>query len=317
MRRWAPALLLALCACAQPALLPRSPVAATPAVAIQAEAIPLDPAQPDGKTALGAFTYAGGLVLTSSETSRLHGLSDLKVTADGALLAVNDEADLLKARIVLDAQGRLVGVTDARLTGLAGAGGATLQGKQESDSEGVTLTPRGDLLVSFEEHDRILLYPADGSPARAAPSPDVKFPFNLGMEGLAAYPETGADAYLVGGEASGQTWICRLGGGCTDDRLVPKPPDYGLVAIAVVPGDRIAYLLRAWDPVRGNRVTLTIWSAGGEVARMDLARPLNIDNFEGLAAAPGRDGRIRFYLISDDNFSAQQRTLLMAFDWRP
>jgi hypothetical protein len=26
---------------------------------------------------------------------------------------------------------------------------------------------------------------------------------------------------------------------------------------------------------------------------------------------------IRFYLISDDNGSATQRTLLLAFDWRP
>ena len=80
---------------------------------------------------------------------------------------------------------------------------------------------------------------------------------------------------------------------------------------------RIAYLLRAWDPVRGNRVTLTLQdSKGAEVARMDLAKPLTIDNFEGLAAVPGPNGAIRFYLISDDNFSSSQRTLLVAFDFK-
>jgi hypothetical protein len=32
---------------------------------------------------------------------------------------------------------------------------------------------------------------------------------------------------------------------------------------------------------------------------------------------PRADGAIRFYLLSDDNFSKLQRTLLLAFDWRP
>ena len=49
---------------------------------------------------------------------------------------------------------------------------------------------------------------------------------------------------------------------------------------------------------------------------MSLRRPLTVDNFEGLAAVPGQDGAIRFYVISDDNFSSRQRTLLLAFDWK-
>jgi hypothetical protein len=38
---------------------------------------------------------------------------------------------------------------------------------------------------------------------------------------------------------------------------------------------------------------------------------------EGIAAVERAGGKIRFYLLADDNFSAQQRTLLMAFDWTP
>lgn len=41
---------------------------------------------------------------------------------------------------------------------------------------------------------------------------------------------------------------------------------------------------------------------------------LTIDNFEGVAAKEMQDGRVRLYLISDDNFSSSQRTLLMVFD---
>jgi hypothetical protein len=41
---------------------------------------------------------------------------------------------------------------------------------------------------------------------------------------------------------------------------------------------------------------------------------LTIDNFEGIAAKEMPDGRVRLFVISDDNFSASQRTLLMIFD---
>jgi hypothetical protein len=40
----------------------------------------------------------------------------------------------------------------------------------------------------------------------------------------------------------------------------------------------------------------------------------NIDNFEGIAAREMPDGHIRLYVISDNNFSTSQRTLLYVFD---
>jgi hypothetical protein len=337
--RWAAlGLALALAACAQPPILPKTPIPGGPAIRIKAESVPLDPSKPDVHLPtvdgcvvasdtdrhgplkppdLPGFHYAGGLVLTSDDTSRLHGLSDLKIDANGRLLAESDEGDLLRARVMLDSECHLIGVTDGRMTFLNGVDGKPLQSKQEADSEGVALLATGDMLVSFEEHDRILVYPAKGGPPREAPSPDVKFPFNLGMEALAAYPKAGPDAYVVGGEASGQTWICKLSGGCVADRLVAKPAEYGLVAVAPLPDGRIAYLVRAWDPVRGSRISLVLYDPkGAEIARLDLAKPLTVDNFEGLAAVPGQTGDIRFYLISDDNFSPSQRTLLLAFDWK-
>ena len=41
------------------------------------------------------------------------------------------------------------------------------------------------------------------------------------------------------------------------------------------------------------------------------------DPFEAIAAVPAKDGSVRFYLLSDDNFQSSQRTLLLAFDWKP
>jgi hypothetical protein len=41
---------------------------------------------------------------------------------------------------------------------------------------------------------------------------------------------------------------------------------------------------------------------------------VTMDNFEGVAARRMPDGRVRLYIVSDDNFSASQRTLLMIFE---
>jgi hypothetical protein len=56
---------------------------------------------------------------------------------------------------------------------------------------------------------------------------------------------------------------------------------------------------------------------GATLDELALAAPLTVDNYEGVAALPRPDGSVRFYVISDDNFSRLPRTLLLAFDWRP
>ena len=322
----------ALAGCAREAApaLPSHPVRAGSAITVEAQPVPQftdnrpQPAAcadgPPSSTSCGGFTYAGGLALTSPDTSRLHGLSDLKVWPDGRLLAMGDEGDMLQAQLALAADGRPRGLTNARLSAVDGEDGQPLpsRGKEWSDAEGIAELANGDRLVSLEEHDRILIYPHGGGAPRLAPSPDVKFPFNSGMEALAAYPAAGPDAYIVGGEASGELFICHLAGACAKDRTVQKPLEFGLTAVAPLPGGRLAYLLRAYDPLRGARAILRVDGAHGE--RLDewkIERPATVDNFEGLAAVPRKGGIVRFYLISDDNFSSSQRTLLLAFDWKP
>lgn len=321
MRPWAGAVAaaLALSACSGQPPLPAHPIAAGPQVGVQATPVPLLAANP-AQDRVGAFVYAGGVELTSADTSRLHGLSDLKVWPDGRLLSVSDEGDVFEGRLVLDGAGRLVGVTGGKLWPLTGEDGQPLSahGKQESDSEGIAELANGDRLVSLERDDRILLYPAAGGPPRRAPSPNVVFPDNLGMEALTDAPALGPDAYIVGGEASGQTWICRLSSGCADSVLVAKSEEFGLTAVTPLPGGGRAYLLRAFSVLQGVRILLRVTDAGGTtVDELKLAAPLTVDNLEGIAALPQADGSVRFYLISDDNFSKLQRTLLLAFDWRP
>ena len=324
MTRGAILLALALGACAPIAELPRAPLPYGAPITIDAEPLQLDPADPAHQQ-IGNFHYAGGVRLTSRDTARLHGLSDLKVWPDGRVLAVSDQSDVLEARLALDKDGRLAGLTDARISTLKDGKGVDwyASGQKEFDSEGFAEFPNGDRLATFEQHDRILLYPKGGGAPRPAPMPDIKYDFNHGIESLATEPLVGPDAYRVGVESTGQTFICRLSAACTPDVKFDLE-GLEMASIDVLPDGRLAYLLRNYLPARGNVVRLRIADRQGKVIDgMEIARPLTVDNFEGLAAAPQKDGSTRFYIVVDDNFGTYdgkptgQTTLFMAFDWRP
>jgi hypothetical protein len=99
--------------------------------------------------------------------------------------------------------------------------------------------------------------------------------------------------------------------------------------MAQLPDGRLLMLLRdtAWglppftsalaiaDPPPADPAERTVWRAR---LLLDLDAILPRENYEGLAIAPQDDGRIAIWLISDDNFSALQRTLLakLVFDPR-
>lgn len=323
MRRFGGLLAAVLLAgCLQvPPRLPPAPVPHGAAIAVDAEPVPLDPRDP-ARDRIGNFAYAGGVVITSAQTARLHGLSDLKVTADGRLLAVGDQSDLLEARIVLDAAGRLAGLADARLSALKDEAGVDLYagGQEEYDSEGVVRLADGTLVVSFEQHDRVLAYRPGGLPRRA-PLPETAYTHNKGMEALAAAPDVAPDAYRVGLEDSGLIFVCRLSARCAPDGRVDLEGSE-LVAMDNLPGGGRAYLFRSFSPLRGNVIRLRVVDrAGRTLDSLQIERPLTVDNLEGLAAVPQRGGGVRFYLVADDNFGfyegkpTGQRTLLLAFDW--
>ena len=308
-------LALTLAACApQSARLPSSPVDAGPAIGVL-----VDPVSEGPTASVGTFRYAGGFVMTSADTSRLHGLSDLQVMADDRIVALSDDGDLVKGRIVLGPNGRLTGVSQMTLTPLTDQAGKPLGGdKATSDAEGLAILPNGDMMVSFERQHRIWLYPAGGGPPRAVPFPNSAFPDNDGMEAVALDPVTGPGAYLVGREDTRETWTCRLSGGCTPG-IRPGDATMGkLVAARALPGGRWAFLLRDFNVAAGATIRILITDRAGRTLDLHtITRPATVDNFEGISALARADGSVRFYLISDDNFSPAQRTLLLAFDWTP
>lgn len=327
-RRWAAipgaivAMALTLAACVTSQItLPLHPVAAGNAVTIRSTPVLLDSSDP-GRTTLGDFTFAGGISLTSTDTSRLHGLSDLEIQADGSVFAVSDDGDLVTGKLVLDHAGRLAGFSDGTLRSLTGLSNEALQGKEWGDAEGVAFMPGGAMMVSFERHHRVWLYPEVGSGTPTPePFPAVAMGDNEGMEGLAAAPSVSASAYWVGIE-TGSIWICRLKLTCEEVTGLPKPPpSYRLSALTTGPNGELVILHHSYVPAIGSRIVVTVvrdpLAAKTVIGSFAMAPPLSVDNFEGVATVPRAAGGWRVYILADDNFSPTQRTLMMAFDWTP
>lgn len=317
------AALLALAGCfggPEPSPVPTAPVAHGPGVAVAAEPVPLDPGDP-ARAAIGDFRYAGGVALTSDQTARLHGLSDLAAFGGWATM-VTDDGDQLYARLALDEAGRLIGLDDVELRPLRGPDGQPLQGKARGDAEGAARLINGDLLVSFERDHRIWRYPAAGDRRPVpAPRPRVAMADNDGMEGLAVERHDVEDRYWVGIE-TGSIWFCRLDAACEAVAGLPAPPPgFRLSALTVGPKGELVVLHHSYTPAVGSRIVVTIVrDPHGEktvIGRLAMGPGSTTDNFEGVAVAARFDGDWRIYLLSDDNFSASQRTLLLAFDWTP
>ena len=295
---------------------PQTPPERGAPVGIEVIPVPLNPTDP-GQRLIGVFEYAGGIEIKATNPATILELSDLRVSGDD-LLAISDQGLFFEARIQFDQVNRLARLTDARMIPLVGESGQPL-GPKDTDAEGLDLLPDGSRLISFEGNDRILLYPPGGGPPRPAPRPEVRFPQNTGMEAIAFYPAAGTDAYLVGSEG-GTIWLCRLSGSCSETRLGTfVPAGMNLTALAAYGEDgAFAMLSRAYEPRTGVRISVRLIANSAAGARlldeMTMAPPLNVDNFEGIAAVPRPDGGIRLYLVSDDNGSGTQRTYLFAFD---
>ena len=95
-------------------------------------------------------------------------------------------------------------------------------------------------------------------------------------------------------------------------------------ALGAVPTDAdvsengtLYFLFRSYSPRTGNAAELTALPQWGEAMHLAaLHPPLSVDNFEGLAVRE-EEGRTFLYIVSDDNFSSGQRTLLMKFEVAP
>jgi hypothetical protein len=288
-------------------------------------------AEDPSRDRIGHLRWRGGLEIVADD-SRVGGFSGLLVTDEGRrILAVSDRGHWLTGRLVYDEDGRLRDLDQARVGPLTGLDGRLLSSKMWRDAESLALLPDGTALVAFERTHRIWRYRLDGTapagPAEAFPTPAglAEAPENGGIEALAVLAdgavlalteeqehEDGVAAYLYrGGRWHGLAW-----------RPAPR---FKPTAAARLPDGGLVVVERFFEPPGAPAIRLTEVPAaaiqpgavleGREIATLRL--PLILDNFECVAVRQGANGETLIYLLSDDNFSVLQRTLLLMFALEP
>jgi hypothetical protein len=334
-------LALVLCLAFLAGIPPASAADAPPLV--RASRIPLYPMHPEDRHA-GKLIYRGGLVLASSDPG-FGGWSDLAVSADGSrIVSISDEAHWLRLGLAYDSDGDLAGVSDAEIAPMLGRMGEHLP-KAEGDAEGMTAVvpnrPDGEVLVSFERDDRIWRYDLSHGIAGVLPEPG-EVPLgpwaktlrnNLGMEAITLWrPDTLLALAEFTLDANGD-----MKGALEDfpgdpqhlhTRMlgVIRHPPYEITSLAPAPDGGVFILERRFTIVGGVGMELRHVAPEeihqgarlqGDVIAALTYQDANIDNMEGLAARKGTRGETLLYMISDDDYSPIQRTLLLMFEVAP
>lgn len=308
--RLAALLLLLLCAaaCVRGAPETAGPVRLT----VTSEKLPLDPADP-ARRSIGRLAYMGGLVLRAGDP-RFGGLSGLRWDK-GGLVAVSDRGDF----IILEPRednGRLTGITKAILVPMRDPEGQPLTGK--ADAEALTGDGAGGWLVAFERDHRIWRYPdLDGPALPTGIDPQALLGSLAGNQGVEAIAGTMQALFLCSErqDSPARANCAVLPGGRPAHVAVAAR---GRAAFVPTDADRldedsIALLFRSYSRWDGAAATLAIWREGaGVIPLAALEPPLSVDNMEGIAIRH-EGGRTYVYIVSDDNFSPLQRTLLMKF----
>jgi hypothetical protein len=268
----------------------------------------------------------------SSPFRHFGGISAIRVGADGArFIALSDKGWWWRGRIVYDGT-RPSGIADAEMAPILGADGRPLADRGWFDTESIA-ADGGTLYVGIERVNQIVRfdYGKYGLTARGQPiavPPGVRsLPSNKGLESLVFVPKGLAlDGTLIaiserGLDKAGNIIGFLIGGPSPGTLAVKRSASYDISDAALLPGGDLLILERkfSWTSglsIRMRRIALGDVKPGALLdGTMLLEADLGyeIDNMEGLSVHRGPGGETVLTLISDDNFSILQRTLLLQF----
>jgi len=286
---------------------------------------------------IGKVRILGTLMIPSRTVNglRLASLSGLAWDDDeGILYAVSDHGALFGLRPKIRGD-QLVGLTLTSSAALVDPKTRKPVRYRRSDAEGLEIingrnSRKGDaeLIVSFEGEPRVARHRPDGSVISEVPlSPPLndihQLRYNKMYEAVCMHPREGI---LVAPEAPlntdpGTTRLYR-----TDARSWKLPPSRGaIVDMACLPNGDVLLMEREFSPITLHIVVTLRRLVLRQpvpfdqplehevVATFDNHEGLNLDNFEGLTRHRGN----RFFMISDDNDTLLQRTLLVYFEILP
>ena len=261
---------------------------------------------------------------------RITGISALAWDQDEELLyGVTDKGRVHHLRPSFD-KDKLVSVDLVATYKLRSKNGKRLKGKHR-DSEGAFVINAGngiqgdsELVVSFEKVPNIIRFTPQGKWIEPYALPPILTHIknyrttNQMLEAVTLHPEKGvltiAQRPMKGRKnqrlyaLNGESW----------EYTMEKHKGNGVTAMEALPDGRILFMERAWHSMLSPLiVTLKEgrFTADGKlelrvIASLNSTKGWALDNFEGLTRHRGE----RFFMVSDDNNSPLQRTLLFYFE---
>jgi hypothetical protein len=315
----------------KPAIPDELSVRAPVSIEVNARPIAFFDTRDHARVRFGSLEYRSGLVLTSSFRG-FGGLSGLRLDAKGErFISISDHGSWFTGRIVY--QGReMTGLADVEAAPLLGADGRPITARGWYDSESIALDG-SHVYVGLERANEVLRYDFSKGFTRSRgeviPTPPAvrKLPRNKGLEALVMVPkgqplagtlialsERGLDAegnlmaFLIGGKTPGQFAVLRTN-------------NFDISDAVLLPSGELLILERkfSWLAGIGIRIrSIPLKSVapgalvdGPSIFDADLSH--EVDNMEGIDAHVTPEGETVLTMISDDNFSMLQRTLLLQF----
>jgi hypothetical protein len=305
----------------------------TEPASIQVKARPIASFDPRDRSHVrfGALEYRSGLVLTSSFPG-FGGLSGIRLDAKGErFIALSDKGSWFTGRILYSGRA-MTGLDEVEAAPMLGPDGRPITARGWYDSESIALDG-SFVYVGLERVNQVLRFDFSKGFTRArgevVPMPPAvkKLPNNKGLEALVFVPkglplagtliamsERGLDrdgnliAFLVGGPSPGQFSIRRT-------------EDFDISDAVLLPSGDLLVLERKFSLLKGagiriRRIPLATITPGAlvdgpAIFNADLGE--EIDNMEGIDAHVTAEGDTVLTMVSDDNFSLIQRTLLLQF----
>ncbi len=278
----------------------------------------------------GPLRSLGGLVIDAAALGG-GGFSGAHLAPDLTLTMISDRGHWAEARLLLDGL-TPVGLHPLRHGPLRDEAGKPIPRGFAGDAEALARLPDGTWLVAFERRHRIRAYRRlDGPGVYVAAPPGLEgAPANGGLESLAVLPDgrlfTIAETFTPPDRPELRHAWLGVPGRWTSLYWQPAPGFHPTDA-AILPDGRALVLERRFSLLGGfgARLVMTAPYAlrsaregavlRGETILMLDDAPLPAENWEAVAVTRLGDQTL-VALISDDNESILQRSLLLLFAWR-
>jgi hypothetical protein len=261
-----------------------------------------------------------------SKDKRFGGLSGLSVGADGKLYAISDRGYWLSASMQFDSNGALMNLVDWQIAPMLTTTKTPVTGRLR-DAEALALAQDGSFLVAFEGNHRIWRYNPPPNTFNSTPV-SVKIPLairrapsNGGLEGLTLLPDGRLlilTEEFANADGSFKGWLIEEG---KSAELSYVPADgFRVTDCAALPNGDVLVLERRYTLIAILSARITLVKAdtvqpGAKLTGKELLRleqPLAAENYEGIAIKQTSNGTMIF-IVSDDNYSSFQQTLLLQF----